>query len=206
MTSRPTEASDQPREEINGTTSTSLIGRVKAHDEEACRRLVELYGPLVYCWCRRFEVKPEDVADLVQEVFRAAFRGIDGFRHDRPTDTFRGWLWTITSNKVRDHFNRRAAQPVAFGGTDAKQRFLEIAADGSLSSDEPGPLAGLLHRAMTLIQNEFEEQTWQAFWLATVEQQSSVDVAGRLRMTPGAVRQAKYKVLRRLRQELGDVP
>jgi DNA-directed RNA polymerase specialized sigma24 family protein len=37
-----------------------------------------------------------------------------------------------------------------------------------------------------------------------VEHHSSPEVAQQLGMTIGAVRQAKYKVLRRLRQELGD--
>jgi DNA-directed RNA polymerase specialized sigma24 family protein len=34
----------------------------------------------------------------------------------------------------------------------------------------------------------------------------SVEVCGQLGMTAGAVRQARYKVLRRLRAELGDSP
>ncbi len=46
--------------------------------------------------------------------------------------------------------------------------------------------------------------TWRAFWLCAVEHQSSGEVARQLGMTPGAVRQAKYKVLRHLREELGD--
>ncbi len=35
--------------ESAGSTSTSLIQRVKTHDEEACRRLLDLYVPLVQC-------------------------------------------------------------------------------------------------------------------------------------------------------------
>jgi RNA polymerase sigma-70 factor (ECF subfamily) len=56
-----------------------------------------------------------------------------------------------------------------------------------------------------LIRDEFEEQTWQAFWLTTVEDRSSTDAAVALGMSAGAVRKAKARVLHRLRQEFGDV-
>lgn len=71
--------------------------------------------------------------------------------------------------------------------------------------DEAGDLATLVRRAAALVRSEFEDHTWQAFWRTTVDGQSSVAVAAELGMSAGAVRQAKYKVLRRLRHELGDL-
>src|SRR5262245_60137660 len=53
------------------STSPSLLARVKASDQEAWRRLVHLYGPLIYGWCRRWQLAAEDVADVFQEVFQA---------------------------------------------------------------------------------------------------------------------------------------
>lgn len=41
---------------------------------------------------------------------------LDPFRRDRHTGTFRGWLWTIAPNKIKDHSrNQREDQrrPVA---------------------------------------------------------------------------------------------
>ena len=75
---------------------------------------------------------------------------------------------------------------------------LPIASDGQERNE-------LLHRALELVRGEFEDRTWRAFWAGVVQQQSSVEIAARLQTTPGAVRQAKYKVLRRLRSELGDL-
>jgi RNA polymerase sigma-70 factor (ECF subfamily) len=63
----------------------------------------------------------------------------------------------------------------------------------------------LFHRALELIQREFEERTWQAFWRVVVAGQSPQEVAEALAMSPGAVRVAKCRVLHRLRQELGDL-
>src|SRR6185437_3702242 len=61
-----TNAGLPPPTATSGSTSSSLIARVKAREPEAWRRLVELYGPLVYrC------VPTSDAPDIVQEAFRA---------------------------------------------------------------------------------------------------------------------------------------
>ena len=116
-----------------GSTSSSLLDRVKVRDEAAWRRLVSVYGQLVLYWCRCAGIRREDRVDVCQEVFRAVAANIDGFRHDQPGDTFRGWLRTITRNKVADHFRRQNRQPAAPGGSVARERLLAIP-DGDASS------------------------------------------------------------------------
>ncbi len=60
----------------------------------------------------------------------------------------------------------------------------------------------VLARALELVRGEFEVTTWQAFWRTTVDGQNPADVGRELGLSAGAVRQAKYRVLRRLRQEM----
>lgn len=190
------------------STSSSLVDRVKARDGDAWRRLVDLYGPVVYGWCRRAGLRPEDAADAGQEVFSSVARGIAEFRHDQPGQTFRGWLWTITRNKIHDHFRALGRQPAAVGGSDFQQFLSHLptdSADRSSAVAPDPPAAGLCRRALELIRSDFEDRTWQAFWLVTVEGQSPTDVAAQLGMTPTAVRKAKSRVLQRLRQELGEL-
>jgi len=184
--------------------SSSLLERLRSQDSEAWRRLLILYSPLVYSWCRRSEIHADDAADVLQEVFRAAAAGISSFRRDRPGDTFRGWLRTIARNKIRDHFRNQAVQPDAQGGTEAHERFLQVADEVSESLTGTSPLAGLCQRGLDAIRAEFEPRTWEAFWLIVVEGRDGAEVAEELGLSRGAVRQAKYKVLRRLRQEMGD--
>lgn len=57
-----------------------------------------------------------------------------------------------------------------------------------------------------MVRSEFEDRTWQAFWRVAVEGHATAEVAADLGITANAVRQAKSRVLRRLRQELGDSP
>jgi RNA polymerase sigma-70 factor (ECF subfamily) len=187
------------------STSSSLLARVKARDSDAWSKLSRLYAPMVYGWARRTGLQASDSADVVQEVFSAVAAHISEFRRQRPGDSFRGWLWTITRNKVRDHFRQRGAQPVAEGGSDAQARMLELP-DGFVE-DEPSVIAASAHSELTrriveLVRAEFEPRTWQAFWRSVVDQQPPADVATELRMTVGAVYNAKSRVLGRLRQEL----
>ena len=88
-------------------TSRSLIARVRSDDAAAWERLVGLYAPLVFHWCRRATCRTEDASDVFQEVFQAVAHDIGGFRKEQPGDTFRGWLRTITRSKALDHFRRR---------------------------------------------------------------------------------------------------
>src|SRR5437016_6228380 len=103
-------------------TSLSLLARVRAKDAAAWERFVDLYAPLVYHWCKKSHLPPDSTADVFQEVFRSVAEHIESFRRDRAGDTFRGWLRTITSNKIRDHFRQQADRPAASGGTDAHMR------------------------------------------------------------------------------------
>ena len=92
-------------------TSRSLIDRVRSDEADAWDRLVTLYAPLVAHWCRRWRLPDEDTADVFQEVFQAVATHITSFRNDRQRDTFRGWLRTITMNKVHDHFRKQGKEP-----------------------------------------------------------------------------------------------
>src|SRR6516165_9836782 len=86
----------------SGATSPSLLLRVQANQSGAWERLVDLYAPLVYHWCQRAKLPPQDAADVFQEVFRSVAEHVVSFRRDRAGDSFRGWLHTITRNKIND--------------------------------------------------------------------------------------------------------
>jgi RNA polymerase sigma-70 factor (ECF subfamily) len=189
-------------------TSRSLLERLKADDAAAWDRLVGLYSPLVYRWCRRWGLREQELADVLQDVFQAVVTHIASFRKERASDTFRGWLRTISRNKVNDYFRRQGREPEGIGGTEAQTRFAglpepRLPEGGSSSEDRSDQL--LLGRVLDLIRGEFEDRTWQAFWRTAVDGQSPVDVADELGTSAGAVRVAKSRVLRRLREELGEL-
>lgn len=189
------------------STATSLVERIQSLDAGAWQRMCELYGPLVYGWARRAGLQDFDAADVGQEVFTTVAARIDLFDLRAPGSTFRGWLWTITRNKIGDFIRRSAGRPRAVGGSTAQGRFQEL--PEYLASDDSefsslGAASSIMHRALALIRIEFEPTTWQAFWRTAVGGESAVDVAADLSMNAAAVRQARYRVMRRLRREIGN--
>lgn len=188
----------------NPSTSLSMLERVRHNEAEAWRRLCCVYGPLVYRWARVAGLQDSDAADVGQDVFRTVFDKIGEYDGLRSGATFRGWLRTITKNKVGDFLRRRSHRPAAVGGTTA-WHFHEQLPD-ELSDDGVVPLneeQRLLHRTLATLQVEFEPLTWKAFWMSMMEDLAAAEIADKLGLSAGAVRQAKYRVLRRLKDELG---
>jgi RNA polymerase sigma-70 factor (ECF subfamily) len=187
------------------STSRSLLVRAGANDQEAWQRLVSLYSPLVGYWCRARGVHPDDLADVSQEIFAAAATGLKNYRHDLPGSTFRGWLRGIASHKLQDYHRRPSAR--GEGGSTALVRMQQVPADGegSVHSEGDGEVASLYRRALEQVRSQFEERTWQAFWKVAMEDKTPADVAAELGLSVTSVRQAKSRVLRRLKEELGEL-
>jgi RNA polymerase sigma-70 factor (ECF subfamily) len=158
-----------------------------------------------------------DADDVVQDVFLGVAAGIEKFQ--RPGEdslsaatggeakgTFRGWLGAITRNKLHDFYGRRKRQPAAQGGSDVQRLLQEIPA-ATLSDDaaDAAQISDVYQRALELIRGDFQDHTWQAFWRTAVENQTPAEVAPALGMSKAAVRQAKARVLRRLKEEVGDL-
>lgn len=192
-----------PGSSLPDSTSSSLLARLRGRDKDAWNRLVALYGPLVYTWCRQRGVQAEDAADVVQEVFRAVAASVKDFKPE-PDGSFRGWLWTITRNRMLDFFRLRERQPRAIGGFDAQQRWAEIPETLDESEQGADAAGSLVRRALAMIRPDFSEASWQAFERVVMEDQLPEDVARDLAISPNAVYIAKSRILRRLRDELGE--
>ena len=189
----------------SSVTSLTLLERARDQDKQAWERLVTLYAPLVYRVCRVAQVAPDDAADVVQEVLSAVNRNLATFHRDRPGDSFRAWLLTVSKNKIRDHFRRRAKSPVAVGGTDMQLRIQQVpeltwerSSDGSHFDSD----SNLMRRAMQVVRCDFADKTWLAFWKTTIEGCDPQEAAQQLGVSKSTVYQAKTRVLRRIREEL----
>src|SRR5262249_6373914 len=134
---RPAEGT--PEERASTSTSRSLLARVNTNDAAAWDRLVTLYTPLVWHWCRKMDLPKQEIADVLQEVFQSVAAHIRDFHRDRPGDTFRGWLRTITRNKVHDHFRVHHREPQAVGGSAAKAWWSQVPESDGRNEAWEGP-------------------------------------------------------------------
>jgi RNA polymerase sigma-70 factor (ECF subfamily) len=151
--------------------------------------------------------QPQDVEDVIQEVFLAVTGKLAGFTKG-PAGSFRSWLYTITRHKAQDYYRRRRARPAATGGSAAQDRLEklpEAASESSVAEHPVSERAILVRRALELVRPEFQPRTWQAAWQVVVEGQRPAEVAAALGMSAGAVYTAKSRVLGRLRELLSNL-
>ncbi|NND99365.1 MAG: sigma-70 family RNA polymerase sigma factor [Pirellulaceae bacterium] len=188
-------------------TSMSLLGRAVAEDEEAWHQLVHLYGPLVQRWCHSAGLSEEDTADVFQDVFQTVAKNLKKFEPRRSVASFRSWLKTICRTKTVDHFRKANRQATPTGGTDAQLRIAEVADPFDEESEEQAASedAFIVQRAMDLIKDEFDPRNWKAFEQVALHERSPTDVATELDVAPQTIRQANYRIRRRLRLVLEDL-
>ncbi len=184
------------------TTSATLLERLRQPAAQAdWTRFVTLYTPLLYTWAGRLGLSPEDAADLVQDVLMLLVQKLPSFTYD-PEQRFRGWLWRLTLNQCRTR-QRRRTLPV----DPDRDRLAELAVPDEVEGvAEAEYRLYIVGRVLRLIQDEFQESTWRAFWENVAEDRPAAEVADRLGLSVAAVYAAKSRVLRRLRQELALLP
>jgi len=186
-------------------TRASLLVRIRdQQDREAWSEFVEIYAPLVYAYAQKNGLQDADAADLTQEVLRAVARSACRLEYDPKRGSFRGWLFTVVRNELRDWFNARRRHQAA-SGDSATQRRLEE--EPSPSPDETALWEQEYQRqlfawAADLVRRDFQHSTWQAFWLTAVDGKSGKEAARILRMSTAAIYLAKRRVMVRLKQEI----
>jgi RNA polymerase sigma-70 factor (ECF subfamily) len=198
----PDDRSPGAADPTTGATPVSLLERLRSTGEQdAWAYFVRLYTPLLLHWARKAGLQGADAADLVQDVFAALVRAMPSFRYDRHK-SFRGWLWTVTANKLRDRARRRPPAPL---DPHAAPLATAVSDDSVGGLEEAEYRRHVVRRALELMQSDFRPETWRACWMTVVEGRPAAEAAARLGLTVGAVYSANCRVLARLRRELAGL-
>jgi RNA polymerase sigma-70 factor (ECF subfamily) len=188
-------------------TRASLLVQLRdGANHAAWQEFVTLYGPVIYGFARQRGLQDADAADLMQDVLRSVSAAIARLDYDRNQGTFRGWLFTISRNKVFNFLSSRRTRPQAAGDTNTS-RLLDSQPDEHDENmvwemEYQRRLASL---AMERIRGEFQPTSWQAFWLTAVEGQAAAEVSKQIGMSTGAIYVAKSRVLARLKEEVEEM-
>ena len=187
-------------------TRPSLLLRIRDfRDEDAWNQFIELYAPLIYGYLRKRNIQDADAGDLTQDVLSSVTSTANDFTYDPQRGSFRGWLLTVTRNKMLNFVSRKKAQ--AGSGDSGVQRAIEemTAEEDDRSQWDLESERRLFEWAAEKARSEFQDSTWQAFWLTAVDNQSASAVAEKLDLSVGAVYVAKSRVTARLRQFIDNI-
>src|SRR5437764_4045874 len=96
---------------VTNQTDAELVAACLAGEREAFDVIVERHRRHVYQLCYRFVGNHEDAADLAQDVFVRAFKGLRNFKGDSALGT---WLYRVGVNAClnRAAVRRPVSEPI----------------------------------------------------------------------------------------------
>ena len=188
------------------TTHASLLVRIRdAEDSRSWNQFLELYTPIVIGYCRKRGLQDADAADVAQDVMQTVARRMPEFEYDRSSGPFRGWLFTVTRNKLIDFVNKQRRQPRGTGQTIVHRLLEEHPSPEEQQQWDQQEQQRLFDWAAEQVRSEFSEKTWRAFWRTAVENEAAKTVAENVGISVGAVYIAKSRVLARLREKIREI-
>lgn len=158
-----------------------LLARISAGDERAFAELYKIYAPMVHGIILA-RVSREEVDDIAQEVFLAAYRNLETIREP---GSIGPWLGSIARNRVIEFYRRT--------------RPAEELTDHFSRSDSPYKEANEVMAAIHSLPVAYAE----TLVLRLVEGMTGPEIAGRTGLTPESVRVNLHRGMRLLRQKLG---
>jgi len=184
------------------TTNASLVLRLRDPlDEAAWSEFVQVYEPMIYSVVRRKGFQDADASEIAQDVMLVVMRAVKRWEPDRQRGSFRGWLVTITRRLMINFLSSPARRFAGSGRTSVLERLLEQP-ERSESESQVFDLElkrRLFEWAAARVKERVESATWEAFWRTAVMATPIKQVAGELRLSPGAVYVAKSRVMHQLR-------
>jgi RNA polymerase sigma-70 factor (ECF subfamily) len=184
-------------------TRASLLVKLRdGSNHAAWQEFMNLYGPVVYGFARKRGLQDADAADLMQDVMRSVASAIGRLDYDPTRGTFRGWLFTITRNRIFNFLSASRLRPQGSGDSGTNQLLESHPANDGVDIWDVEYERRLASLAMQRVKQEFQDNTWKAFWLTAVEGKAAADVSREIGLSTGAIYVAKSRVLARLKEEV----
>jgi len=195
-------ATRSPSTDAYATRATIFV-RLAASDTElrelSWREFHEMYAPIIRGFARNAGLPAQEGDDILQEVMLGFFSVSPQFEYDPAKGRFRGYLKRATLNAVRARYRRHRA-PAQLG---AESAFAD-SATAAVAWDHEWSLS-VLNRALGEVAKRFEPATFEAFELygrRGVPVKASADRTG---LSVEAVRQAKCRVMKAVREEIDRI-
>lgn len=133
----PGQHEDRARAPTSEQLDQKLVARVQKGDRSAFDLLVVKYQNKVASIVSRYVDDLTEIADVTQEVFIKAYRGIQSFRGE---SAFYTWLFRITLNTAKNYLLKTRKQAVQTSADDQDTR--ELISECWKTLDSPERLIG----------------------------------------------------------------
>jgi RNA polymerase sigma-70 factor, ECF subfamily len=179
---------------------SALVYLAQAGDSRAFDELVLRYKDKVYRLAYKILRHEEDAAEVLQEAFLSAYRGIGNFKHE---STFSTWLYRIATNASLMRFRKRRDNLVSLEQSQPPGEDTEPLPIADWSAQ---PLQELLDSETRAVMEDsirrLPEQLRTVFVLRVMEEMSNAEVGGILDLTVAAVKSRLHRARILLRDRL----
>jgi RNA polymerase sigma-70 factor, ECF subfamily len=188
------QAANQPQTvSAMGSEDSALVAAVLRKDRKATAEFVARYADDLYSYIRsRLAPRYEQVDDLVQEVFLAAWENLS---HYRGTGPLQAWVMGIARHKVEDYYRARLRAPESIEDSD----------------QEPVAPASASDFHQLLEQDELRKYTWRVlgslpelYRLALIWRYWDKDSSREMARKTGKTQKAIERLLARARAEFRE--
>ncbi|MCH2143078.1 MAG: sigma-70 family RNA polymerase sigma factor [Phycisphaerales bacterium] len=179
-------------------TRASIFMKLKADGtvdrEVGWNEFAEKYSRVIAGFARNAGLPAQEADDVLQDVLLGFFRVAERFEYDPKRGRFRGYLKRVTLNAIRARHRRK--RPTT-GFADTVEPPVECDLDAAWDRQWTEQI---LQRAMAEAREEVEDRTWRSFELYGVRGVPVEQVAAETGMTASAIRHAKMRLTRRVRE------
>lgn len=189
----------ESRPEVPGDVPPELRRRLPDRDPSALEAFFDAYFDRIYGYIRRLVGDDHLAEDLTQDVFLHIHRAFDSYD---PARALRPWVFTIATNKLRDHWRSRrhreaqADESVERDGAGIHLASMQPRAEEVLSE---GEMAETLRQAV----DELPDGMRMTVLLRVYEELSFEEIGRILERSEVAVRKRYSRALEVLRGILG---
>lgn len=180
-------------------TRASIFIRLRADGsldrELGWQEFTEKYARVIAGFARNAGLRAQDADDVLQDVLLGFFRVSEQFEYNPERGRFRGYLKRVTLNAIRARHRRKRPSTFLKEDYDPPGDMPDVDAAWDRQWTEQ-----LLQRAMTEARGGVEERTWKAFELYGVRGVPVEQVSTELEMTPAAIRHAKMRLVKQVRE------
>jgi RNA polymerase sigma-70 factor, ECF subfamily len=176
-------------------SDAQLASRAQQGDREAFIVLYNRYLNKVYGRVQS-RIPPEDVEDVVQEIFIAAVRSIKSFEQ---RSQFSTWLYTIASRQIAE-FYRKRNRTISDEQTVSLDD-IENSMAASENNREYMDEQMLIKRALEKLPEHYQE----IIFLRLIDQLPFADIATKRGQTVEAVKSLYRRAIQAIHEQVGDV-
>jgi len=180
------------RKTISVTSDKQLLADIRKGSEEAFRQLFEKYWEDLYRMAHRRLASPEDIKDILQDVFLSLWNNIDQVNAD---ESLGGYLYTSLRNRIFNFFEKRQNRLNCL----MKQPFNPVESEeiiwNRFNTKEIQKVIALQVAAMP-------PKMKRIYLLSKNEQLTISEIAELLNLSPQTVKNQLHRALERMRHNL----